>query len=184
MRQVSPGLEHAEMACSEWIPGRQVDLWPTIQVGVSLKLLMKFTRRDDYLWLVSAGLQRINPKTNEVIDYHSGNFQSGTLSSSSVYTLYQDRLDNLWVGTTSGVSKASIRTSPFYIHPITPTPDAFIRPENAINNILEDRTGTVWVASDKKGLYRFDQSTQQMTPVTVNPADSRNTLRRSAIAPS
>ena len=154
-------------------PGRFVAYNPG---GGVLKTINEIYEADGYLWLVSNGLQRINPKTNEVIDYHSGNFQSSTLSNSGVYTLYQDRLDNLWVGTTSGVNKASLRTSPFYVCRITPTPDAVMRPENAINNILEDRTGTVWLASNKKGLYRYDQSTKQMTQVTVNPADSRSTI--------
>ena len=154
-------------------PGRFVAYNPG---GVAFKGINEIYEADDYLWLAGGGLQRINRKTNEVIGYHSDNFQSGTLSNSAVYTVYQDRLDNLWVGTTSGVNKASIRTSPLYTHQIAPTPDAFMRPENTINNILEDRTGTVWVGSDKKGLYRYDQSTKQMTQVTVNPADSRNTL--------
>ena len=91
-------------------------------------------------------------------------------------------MDNLWVGTTSGVNKASVRTSPFYTHQIAPTPDAFMRPENTINNILEDRTGTVWVGTDQKGLYRYDQSTKQMTQVTVNPPIRENS-RRSTMAP-
>jgi signal transduction histidine kinase/ligand-binding sensor domain-containing protein/DNA-binding response OmpR family regulator len=153
-------------------PGRFVPYNPR---GIVFKIINEIYEADGYLWLASSGLQRINPKTNEVINYHSDNFQSGTLSNSGVYTSYQDRWDNLWVGTTSGVNKASVRTSPFYTHQITPTPDAFIRPENAVHNVLEDRTGTVWVGN-QKGLCRFDPSTKQMTQVTVNPADSRNTL--------
>ena len=102
----------------------------------------------------SEGLQRINPRTNQVVDYHY-----------EVSTTYRDRLGNLWVGTGNGVSKAALNSSPFYT-----------TPASHILNILEDHTGTVWVGNGKEGLCRFDRTTQRMIPVTVNPTDSRNSI--------
>src|SRR5688572_3250963 len=123
--------------------------------GVVHKIISEVYPSANYLLLASnGGLQRINPKTHQVIDYRYG-----------VSTMYKDRLGNLWVGTGNGVSKADLHSSPFAI-----------RKENSILNILEDHTGTVWVGNSKKGLCRFDRTTQLMIPVTVNSADSRNSI--------
>ena len=129
-----------------------------------------------YVWIASEGLQRIDPVNNEVIDYRSKDFQPGTLSNNAISSLYQDRSMNLWVGTSNGLSKAAIRTSPFYTHQMTRTPVSFMRQENVINNILEDRTGALWVGSDKDGLLRFDPKTRLMESIIVNPSDSRSSL--------
>ena len=123
-------------------PGQYVAYNPG---GTVAKSILQIYQADGYLWLAGDGLQRINPRTNQVIDYRSDNFQSGNLSNNIVCSLYKDRLGNLWVGTGSGVSKASIRTSPFYTCRITPAPEGFRLSENSINSILEDRTGTVWI---------------------------------------
>ena len=42
IRQDSCGWVPGGMACSGWIPGRQVDLWLTILVGLSMRLSLKF----------------------------------------------------------------------------------------------------------------------------------------------
>ena len=143
-------------------PGQFVSYNPG---GLVHKIIYQVYLAADYLWLATGeGLQRINPRTNQVTDYGSSVLDRGSLNSISVFTLYRDRLDHLWIGAGNGISKAAIRTNPFYT-----SPTSSIRKENVILNILEDHNGTVWVANHEKGLCRFDRTTQQMTSVTVNP---------------
>ena len=118
--------------------------------GLIPKVILEIYHADGYLWLGGEGLHRINPLTNQVVAYRSDDFRAGTLSSNSVFTAYKDRLGNLWVGTSSGVSKAAMHNSPFYTYQVTPTPVSFVRKENAIFTILEDHNGIVWVANVKR----------------------------------
>ena len=139
-------------------PGQFVSYNPG---GVVANIIYEVYLAADHLWLATSdGLRRVNPRTNQVVDY-----------GYEVSTTYKDRLGNLWVGTSNGVSKAVLYSSPFYTTPASP-----IRKENDILNILEDHSGTVWVGTSGKGLCRFDRTTQRMSSVTVNPADSRSSI--------
>ncbi len=131
----------------------------------------------DGLWLAtSEGLQHIEVSTDQVTTYQSDPSQPGSLSSHIIWSVYKDRTGNLWVGTSNGVNKASTRTKPFYTHQIIPTPSSFHRPENEISAVLEDHTGTLWLSSAAKGLYRLDTQTHQLTYIVVNPDDKRTML--------
>ena len=146
--------------------------------GVVHKIIWQIYLAANCVWLAtSEGLQQINPRTNQVVDYGPADFPLGSQKSSiNVFTTYLDRSDRLWVGGTNGIDIAAMRTSPFHTYQMTPSPASVIRNENGIHNILEDRNGTLWLGNHEKGLCRLDRTTQRMTPVTVNPADSRKTL--------
>ena len=70
--------------------------------GLIPKFILEIYQADGYLWLAGEGLHRINPRTNQVVAYHY-----------EVSTTYRDRLGNLWVGASNGVSKAALNSSPF-----------------------------------------------------------------------
>ncbi|HEV7347410.1 sensor histidine kinase [Telluribacter sp.] len=137
------------------------------------------------IWLATGeGLQRIDPKTDQVITYESNPALPGTLSNNNIQSLYQDRLGNLWVGTNSGVNKASANSKQFHTYQIIPTGSSISLNNNYINTLLEDHTGTIWLGSNagsmdgsfQNGLYQFDPKTKQVKQVRVDPSvpDSPN----------
>ncbi len=125
---------------------------------------------DGYLWLATnKGLQRVNPKTNQIVTYRADPSQPGSLSNNNILSIYKDRMGNLWIGMRPGLNKASLLAHPFYVHQIIPTPAPFWRLENMIESILEDHTGMVWVVSSANGLYQFNPLNHELTHVVVNP---------------
>ena len=140
--------------------------------GLIPKFILEIYQADGYLWLAPGeGLHQINPRTNQVVAYRWDDFRAGVLSSNAVHTSYKDRLDQLWVGANNGICKAGIYTNSFYTY----SPPSILK-ENTIQNIVEDHNGTIWVGNYEKGLCRIDRKTWRMTTVSVDPADSRNTI--------
>ncbi|MEJ7738422.1 MAG: two-component regulator propeller domain-containing protein [Chitinophagaceae bacterium] len=126
---------------------------------------------DGFLWLAtSEGLQRINPKTNEVLTYRSDPAQPGTLSSNYIGCVYKDREGTLWVGTDNGINKAVAHRKPFHVYQVFITSLPVRLPENKIRTIVEDRAGAVWLGN-QKGLYQFNPRNGQIKHIDANPAD-------------
>lgn len=75
------------------------------------------------LWASSPdGLQRIDPKTNQVITYSSQATQPGSLSSNDVRAVYRDRTGTVWVGTDKGLDQALAKPKPFHTYPTSLPP--------------------------------------------------------------
>lgn len=141
-------------------------------LGFVNRSILDIREIEDYVWLATGdGVQRIEPKTGRVITYRANPSSFGRLSSNIISRLYQDRSKNLWVSTRYGLDRTSLAAKPFQAYQLLPT--SVSRDENLTFSILEDHTGTIWLGSFGKGLHRFDPNRNQITPVTVNWADSR-----------
>ncbi|GAA4400118.1 hypothetical protein GCM10023187_12930 [Nibrella viscosa] len=125
---------------------------------------------DGYLWLATKrGLQRINPRTHQVITFRSNLAMPTSLITNDILTVYKDRMENLWVGTIVGINRTSLLPASFERHQITPAPYPFYRQENVILSILEDHTGTIWVVNQVNGLFRLNPKTHRLTQVVIDP---------------
>ncbi len=96
--------------------------------------------------------------TNELLRYISAKdiFEHYTydpknktgLSSSHINCIYQDNFDVLWIGTAQGgVNKLDLTQKPFLNFAHNPYDNSTIA-GNLVNDILEDRTGRLWIACD------------------------------------
>ena len=140
--------------------------------GLVNRTILHICEIEGGLWLATAdGIQRIEPKTGQIITYRADPSLPGRIGMNIIHSLYQDRSKNLWVGTRYGLDRTSLVAKPFQSYQLLPT--SISRDENLLFNILEDHTGTIWLGSFGKGLHRFDPKRNQVTPITVNRADSR-----------
>lgn len=102
------------------------------------------------LWIgtLSGGLDIYNPVTKKVTNYKNDE-TSNSISNNSVFHIFQDSKDQIWLGTLHGLN-------------IYDGKNGFIRVteyglgQSKINVILEDSIGTIWIATNRMGLYSYN----------------------------
>jgi ligand-binding sensor domain-containing protein len=90
------------------------------------------------------GLKRTNTKTDEsTIFLHDPN-DPASLSDDKVYSVYRDRIGNLWVGTFNGLDKLNEKTGKFTHYRNDPN-DPNSLPDNWVWPVYEDSHGYLWI---------------------------------------
>tara|TARA_R110002049_G_scaffold76250_4_gene196115 strand:- start:46343 stop:50302 length:3960 start_codon:yes stop_codon:yes gene_type:complete len=100
------------------------------------------------LWIGihSGGLDVYNPITKKITNYKNDGIPN-SISNNSVFHIFQDSKDRVWLGTLDGLN-------------IYDDENGFIRVNQLdkikINVILEDSIGTIWIATNRMGLYSYN----------------------------
>ncbi|GAB3510824.1 hypothetical protein GCM10027341_49690 [Spirosoma knui] len=104
-----------------------------------------------------------------------------SVNANFIQALLADRSGRLWVGTTRGLNLYMTRPgSPIQFDTFSQVfKSNHLIDTTSIEKLLEDKTGTIWIITDEKGLYRFDPRTNQIK--TYLP--EQNTLADFALAP-
>ncbi|WP_200942781.1 two-component regulator propeller domain-containing protein [Dyadobacter sp. Leaf189] len=115
-----------------------------------------------FIWIASRnGLNRFDGNSFKIFRSKEGD--STSIGSNSVFSLYEDDDEKLWIGTHKGV---------YIYNPILDQFSAFkLIPSGEVRLIRGDREGGVWIISDNQ-LYRFDS---KRGTVTALP-DAANTV--------
>ena len=96
------------------------------------------------------GLQRLDVRTGEIVQYKNDPKVRGSLSNNRVNALYVDHTGTLWAGTQNGLNRFDRNTGKF-----TTFGERDGLPNNAVEGILEDSAGNLWLSTGN-GLSRFD----------------------------
>ncbi|WP_421942529.1 hybrid sensor histidine kinase/response regulator transcription factor [Pedobacter sp.] len=111
---------------------------------------------DDRLWIACryGGLSVLNKKTEQFKTYKASGYD-GSLSHSDVLSLFYDKANRLWVGTSYGLNflsnAESLKEKPKFSKITTETG----LPNNTIHAINEDDAGNIWL-STSKGLAKLN----------------------------
>ena len=112
--------------------------------------------KDDRLWIACryGGLSVLNKKTGLFKTYKAFGYE-GSLSHSDVLSLFYDKQNRLWIGTSYGLNylnyAESLKKSPKFIKI---TMDNGL-PNNTIHAIQEDGSGNIWLSTNK-GLAKLN----------------------------
>jgi PAS domain S-box-containing protein len=100
---------------------------------------------DGILWLATRnGLDRLDPVSGRFTHYRHDPSDVHSLASNDVGFVLEDRQGVLWVATAAGPDAFDRRTGKVIRHyPISRYPP--------LNRMLEDRSGTLWLCSDRDG---------------------------------
>jgi PAS domain S-box-containing protein len=107
---------------------------------------------DGSIWMgtYTQGLQRLDVRTGEILQYQNDPKIRGSLSNNRVNAFCLDHRGTLWVGTQNGLNRFDRNTGEF-----TTFGERDGLPNNAIEGILEDSAGNLWLSTGN-GLSRFD----------------------------
>jgi signal transduction histidine kinase/ligand-binding sensor domain-containing protein len=80
------------------------------------------------------------------------------LGGNTIWGIHPDGTD-LWIATSDGMSRFSGGKITETVRPSTD-----VTGDNIIRGVLRDRTGKLWVGTDKKGLFQYDDKAKTFTP--------------------
>jgi signal transduction histidine kinase/ligand-binding sensor domain-containing protein len=108
--------------------------------------------RDGKLWIGTwgAGISILDPRTDTFVTYQHDEANPHSLAQNSILAFHEDRGGTIWVATLGGGLDYFDPTKNSFNH-ITESNGL---PNNVINGILEDSTGTLWLSTNR-GICRF-----------------------------
>lgn len=88
---------------------------------------------------------------------------SMSISDDRVYTLYEDREKNLWIGTFGGGLNKIDKKSKTFKRYRNDTKNPFSLQNDKVLCLYEDYSGNFWVGTSGSGLIKFDRNTEKFT---------------------
>ena len=107
----------------------------------------------------------------QVIHYKYDPENPNSLSSNYVRTIYEDKSENLWIGTKGGGLNLFDRENESFVHFKHDPNDPNSVNSNIIWSICEDRLGGLWIGTDA-GLNELDHKNKKFKAYRYDPANS------------
>lgn len=101
----------------------------------------------------NAGLHRLDPITGRFIHFRHEKDNPRSLSNDMVNDIFVDHAGRMWVSTNAGIDLYHPATGDFS-HPFAEMKNSPLKDE-VVDRYFEDRTGSIWIGTYTKGLYRF-----------------------------
>ena len=133
------------------------------------------------LWIGSSGkgLKKYNPKTDQFTEFHSSPNNVNTLSSEYVTSIYQDRSNNIWIGTFFGLNLYNPEKEDFKRILSNPQISSSLI-SNGINTLYEDSNGLMWIGT-RGGISTFNQPSNKFSFYRENENEPDKGLVSSSI---
>ena len=113
--------------------------------------------KPNILWIGTRGMgiYRYNALTKKIENQVQADAKSkNRLCNDDVLSLYIDKQEQLWVGTSGGLNRLYLQRTPYQVNHYT-LHDGL--PNNTIHGILEDRKGNIWISTNH-GLVTYDRA--------------------------
>lgn len=119
----------------------------------------------DHLWIgtFSRGIDIMDVRTKRVIKHYNKTNDISSLCDNSVFAIYKDHSNRIWVGTLYGLCYYNPEGDNFTW--VIPLGNMFIY------DILQTSDGMIWFASLGGGLHRFNPRSKEWTAFTNDPSD-------------
>lgn len=140
--------------------GKRLFSLSTKNSGLNNDIIFDFLEKDNQLWIATDG-GGIN-----ILDFQTMKFSylkhisddEQSLPNNSIYRLYKDQMDNIWIGSIHGglfaIKKVFIKT--YKDIPLN-NPNGIS--ERTVVSIFEDKDTLLWIGTDGGGINSFDQKT-------------------------
>lgn len=107
------------------------------------------------IWATSSdGLFMFNPKENTWKHYQHNSDNTDSLGTNDIWSVYEDRYNNIWIGTDKKGIDMFIPESEIFIH-YSPDETNQTMPPGAVFNMVEDVNGALWISVFNFGICRF-----------------------------
>ncbi|MBN2523143.1 MAG: response regulator [Bacteroidales bacterium] len=148
------------------VSGKAFKNYNTFSKGITLDIININTIEEDHqgnLWLGSfnLGVNFINIQTGERKLFMPNNDEPGSLGYGSVYEIFEDSKNNLWIGTYLGnFQKLKPGAERFTSYPVSFGPGRDDKVPD-VRSIEEDKEGNLWVICHGGGLNKFNPETKE-----------------------
>lgn len=116
------------------------------------------------------GLNRLNWSWDignfDLTLYRSGLSYQNYIGHDIVYSLFEDRSKNLWVGTINGLDRADLKTKKFRSYKKTDDANSLDLLDNIIASVYIDEDQRLWIGNWGKGLNIYNPATEEMLHYT------------------
>jgi len=112
--------------------------------------------KPNLLWFGTrgGGIYRYNALTKEIEAHiQASSNQKNSLSNNDVLSLYIDKKEQLWIGSSGGLDRLFLQNKPYRIEHFTQREGL---PNNTIHGILEDLNSNIWLSTNR-GLVLYDR---------------------------
>ncbi len=117
-----------------------------------------------------SGLQKIDSSTGKTTIYKHDPSDPSSLSNDNVFSIYRDRIGNLWVGTGGGLDKFDEDTGTFEHYRNEPgNPNSLS--DNNVWPIFQDSHGILWIGTATGGLNKFNPADGTFISYKTDPSD-------------
>ena len=125
---------------------------------------------DNEIWIATAGgLSILNKSTQKFISVLHNSKNSSSLPNNFVLSVYKTKKGAIWVGTARGLCQLVDRKgSSFVFKEFYSSNDESLY----VQDIKEDKNGTIFVATKQNGLLKLDLITNKFVQYSQNLADS------------
>lgn len=115
------------------------------------------------------GLIKDDLKSGTTVEYKNDPSNPKSLSNNKVYSVYRDKVGNLWVGTFSGLDKLIESTGEFVHYKHDPNNSNSLA-GNWVWTIFEGSNGNLWIGTVSGGLSLFNPNTNSFTNYSNDPS--------------
>lgn len=146
--------QHTQISHSSGLAYRQAGAPVTINSNIVYSIVEE---TPNILWFGTrgAGIYRYNSLANKIEEhFHTESDVQNRLVDNDVLSLHVAKNDELWIGTSGGVNRLSLRGRPFSNVHYTQRDGL---PNNTVHGILSDKENRIWLSTNN-GLVVFDQN--------------------------
>ncbi|MCK5878064.1 MAG: response regulator, partial [Candidatus Marithrix sp.] len=132
-----------------------------------------FADHNGDLWIgtMGAGLNLL--KNNKFIRYNNDPQNPQSLNNDTIWAIYADNSNNLWIATDGGLDQYLPQQNKF-LHNIHDPNNPRSLSNDYVMSIYQDRAGALWIGTDGGSLNKFDQYRDKFSHYKNDPKDSNS----------
>ena len=140
--------------------GKRLFCLSTRNSGLNNDIIFDFLEKDNQLWIATdgGGINILDFQTMKFSHLKHISDDEQSLPNNSIYRLYKDQMDNIWIGSIHGglfaIKKVFIKT-----YKDVPLNNPNGVSERTVVSIFEDKDTLLWIGTDGGGINSFDQKT-------------------------
>jgi len=105
------------------------------------------------------------------VHYNHDPFNPNSLSDSTIWSIYEDKSDKLWIGTARGGLNRFDREKGIFVHYKNDPYDPKSLSDNRIRSIFEDKCGVLWIGTNGGGVNKFNRLKEKFVHYKNNPSN-------------
>ncbi|OQX73006.1 MAG: hypothetical protein B6D61_13060, partial [Bacteroidetes bacterium 4484_249] len=139
-----------------------------IQSFDNLTSVLFTTTNELIIGTLNNGLFILHPQSGTVEHLLNNSLSRKSLSFNHVLSLYEDRAQNLWIGTLKGLNKLNLKPKKFEIFRLSNSTSlidknhAILTIPNVIISVFKDSGRRIWLGTYTTGLYTIDEKTNKI----------------------